>query len=53
MNSENKDEFLPYIYGYFILSTKKEFYDINSLNKINTKKSLDKSLKAKGYTFKI
>ena len=53
MHDDNKDEYLPYIYAYFLLSTKKDIYDINSLNKINTKKNLDKSLKLKGYTFKI
>ncbi|MBR3116837.1 MAG: hypothetical protein IKF36_03070 [Bacilli bacterium] len=53
MNNDNKDEYLPYIYAYFLLSTRKDSYDINKLNQINTKKNLDKSLKLKGYTFKI
>lgn len=54
INNKNKDELLPYIYAYFLLTSKKDDYDINKLNQINSKKTkLDKSLKLKGYTFKI
>lgn len=53
MNNSNKEDLIPYIYAYFVLTSRKDNYDIEKLNQINTKKNLDKSLKLKGYTFKI
>lgn len=51
MNKNNRDDCLSYIIACEILKKKMESYDIEKLNKINSKsKTLEKTLKQNGYT---
>lgn len=51
MNMKNEKDNLSYILAYLILNERKEDYNIDKLNKINTDaKKLDKALIRKGYT---
>lgn len=51
MNEKNKKDCLSYILAYETLLKRKNNYNINKLNKVNTfSKKLDKSLIRKGYT---